>query len=186
MARAGGREAFDDLVREFASVVYSTCFRYLRQREAAEDAAQEAFLNAWRYIDRAPAESFKPWLLRIAINTSLTYLRRQSRTKETALDTVFEPATQQPGPEHEALYRELRDTVTFGLRSLPAGQRDVLIWHEQGRTYLEIASLTNSTVGTVKSRLWRARRRLLKFLSGAELVELPSRATRTDHALRPA
>jgi len=185
-AKAGEQEAFDDLVREFESVVYATCFRHLRQREASEDAAQEAFLNAWRYIDRAPAESFKPWLLRIAINTSITHLRGQSRRKETALDSVFEPATEQPGPEREALYRELRDTLTFGLGSLTTGQRDVLSWHEQGRTYLEIASLSNSTVGTVKSRLWRARRRLLDFLSGAELVELRSSRTRANHGLRPA
>jgi RNA polymerase sigma-70 factor, ECF subfamily len=178
-AKAGEQVAFDDLVREFESAVYATCFRHLRQRESSEDAAQEALLNAWRYIDRAPAESFKPWLLRIAINTSLTYLRRQSRQKETALDTVFEPATEQPGPEREALYRELRDSVISALCSLPGAQRDVLLWHEQGRTYEEIAALSSSNVGTVKSRLWRARRGLLRILSGANLVDAPHRGRPT-------
>jgi RNA polymerase sigma-70 factor (ECF subfamily) len=114
-ARAGDLTAFNELVSEHQGLVYNLCLRQLGQRQAAEDAAQEAFLNAWRNLGslRGP---FRPWLLRIASNACTDELRRRGRRPSSSLDVALEagvpePPDEEPSPETTALRGELRREV---------------------------------------------------------------------------
>ena len=168
-AREGDADAFTSLASEIEELLYLACYRVLRHRQAAEDAAQEALLNAWRRIETAPPHAFRPWIFRIAINASITHLRRYARRPEMPLERVFERAIDQPAPEEMVARRELRDLVVGSLNLLPEDQRETIVLRYQGELdYLEIARLTRTSVGTVKSRLHRGRRRLAQVSAARE------------------
>ena len=165
-ARDGDIDAFNELVRENERHVYSICYRMTGERTAAEDAAQEAFISAWRGISRVNPESFRPWLFRIAANAGKTQLRKRRRRPEANLDEVAELEADNPTPEAVVLRRAAREEITSALAQLPQDQRDaVLLWHEAGLDYQEIARVTRTSLGTVKSRLFRGRKHLSRLLS---------------------
>jgi RNA polymerase sigma-70 factor (ECF subfamily) len=169
-ARRGDLDAFNALVLEHQSLVYNLCFRLLGQRAAAEDAAQEAFVSAWRNLGGLRGEAFRPWLLRIAANICKDELRRRGRRPATSLDVALEegmPEPADPGvaPELSALQGELRSQVEAALQELPAEQRTALVLCDiQDLDYVEIASTMRTSLGTVKSRIARGRARLREVL----------------------
>ncbi len=169
-ARRGDLAAFNELVVEHESQVYNLCYRILGGAQSAEDAAQEAFISAWRNIESFRGESFKPWLLRIAANQCRDELRRRVRRPASSLDSALEagvpePPAADPSPEAMALNAELSRSLQTALDLLPEDQRTaVVLCDVEGLDYSEIAVAMNTSLGTVKSRISRARLKLRELM----------------------
>jgi RNA polymerase sigma-70 factor (ECF subfamily) len=179
-ARNGDLAAFNDLVLDYQALVYNLCLRMLGGQQAAQDAAQEAFIAAWRNIGGLRGGSFRSWLLRIAANACNDELRRRGRRPASSLETALEegvpePPDPSPAPEASALTSELRGHIGAALLQLPADQRlAVILCDVEQLDYVEIASVTKASLGTVKSRIARGRARLRALLQ-REPELLPAR-----------
>jgi RNA polymerase sigma-70 factor (ECF subfamily) len=183
VAQRGDVESFNELVRLFEGRVYTLCYRMLGDAESAADAAQDAFLSAFRNLRSFRGGSFRSWMLRIATNTCYDVLRVRKRRPSVSLDieaddesdsSPLQIADTAESPDDFAQRRELAAAIQQGLTELPEEQRIVLILSDiQGLAYEEIAQITNSNLGTVKSRLSRGRARLRDVLKAGEL--LPTR-----------
>ena len=141
----------------------------LKNATAAEDATQDTFLKAWSSINSFKGGVVRPWLLRIASNRCLDQLRSQSRRRVESLDDERDqgepewPAGADPGedPEHFTIRVELSGHLEAALDRLSPDHRlDVLLSDVHGHTYEEIATITGLAIGTVKSRISRARSQL--------------------------
>jgi RNA polymerase sigma-70 factor (ECF subfamily) len=169
-ARAGDLLAFNALVEEHQGIVFNVCLRMLGSRQAAEDAAQDAFISAWRNLSSLRGELFRPWLLRIAANACRDELRRRARRPSASLEGAFEegmpePTDPDPAPEASLLGAELRGNIEEALLQLPEDQRlAVVLCDIQGLEYEEIAAAMRANIGTVKSRLSRGRAKMRRIL----------------------
>jgi RNA polymerase sigma-70 factor (ECF subfamily) len=178
-AQRGELEAFNKLVLMHQDRAYNLAYRILGDRTGAEDAVQEAFILAYRHIDRFHTGSFYAWLYRIVTNVCYDALRYHKRrpavtftrlSSETDDDPDFDLPAHDDGPETIVQQRELADLLQQHIGALPADQRITLVLSDvQGLSYQEIAAITRSNLGTVKSRLNRARHKLRQSLSGAQL-----------------
>jgi len=182
-ARQGDVGSFNQLVLSYQSMVYNFAYRILGDRHAAADATQDAFISAFKAIGKFRGGSFKAWLLRIVTNACYDQLRRKQRQPSTSLDAllVLEPAPTQSltdsreSPEEYTVRQELSKVIQIGIGNLPPEQRITLVLADvQGFSYQEIAGVTGVSLGTVKSRLSRARNKLRDFLLGQREL-LPSR-----------
>ncbi len=169
-ARNGDLNAFNELVVEHQTLVYNLCYRMLGQSQMAEDAAQEAFVSAWRNIATFRGETFRPWLLRIAANLCRDELRRRGRRPSSSLDSVLEagvpePPDDEPSPDDSALTSELREMLQSALLQLPDDQRTAIVLCDvEGLDYNEIATVMKTSLGTVKSRIARARLKMRELM----------------------
>ena len=187
--RNGDANAFEAVVREYEKSVFNIALRMCGDREDALDISQESFLKAYHALSNFRGESkFSVWLYRIVSNTCLDFLRERKRRAEVPLvregDEGEEESVEIPDDSlsPEALYeRKLtREAVQRGLMSLPEDQRAILLLREiRGLSYEEIGRALSLESGTVKSRIFRARRKLCEFLSGDGNISLPSSSTRT-------
>lgn len=187
-AAQGDEEAFAQLVRQYEDKVYHLALRMCQNPEDAWDVAQEAFLAAWRGLPNFRGEAgFSTWLYRLVNNAAIDHLRKAKKQQlavslddeELGLDT---PDTA-PSPHQAAEGKELQQAVADGLRLLSDDHRHVLVLREvQQMSYEEIAQVLSMDIGTVKSRLSRARNSLRKILlkSGNLSGYLPSNLTETD------
>ena len=184
-AAGGDEEAFAQLVAMHEKRVYTLALRITGDREDAEDAAQEAFLSAWKGLPNFRGEAgFSTWLYRLTSNAAIDCLRRDRRQRVSAsLDDgelgleVSDPA---PTPQEQAESESLREAVRWGLGELSNEHREVLALREfQELSYEEIAQQLDMDLGTVKSRISRARGALRKILlkSGNLSGFLPSNLT---------
>ena len=182
-ARQGDVGSFNQLVLSYQSMVYNFAYRILGDRHAAADATQDAFISAFKAIGKFRGGSFKAWLLRIVTNACYNQLRRKQRQPSTSLDAllVLEPAPTQSltdpseSPEEYTVRQELSKAIQIGIGNMPPEQRITLVLADvQGFSYQEIAGVTGVSLGTVKSRLSRARNKLRDFLLGQREL-LPSR-----------
>lgn len=182
-AQRGDVESFNALVRLYEGRVYNLCYRMLGDPDSAADAAQDAFLSAFRNIRSFRGGSFRSWMLRIATNACYDALRVRKRRPTTSLDLHSDDEDDQSplqiadtgeAPDDFALRRELAAAIQNGLDTLPEEQRVVLILSDiEGLPYEEIAQITNANLGTIKSRISRGRARLRDVLKAGEL--LPAR-----------
>jgi len=182
-AQRGDVESFNALVRLYEGRLYNLCYRMLGDADSAADAAQDAFLSAFRNLRSFRGGSFRSWILRIATNTCYDVLRARKRRPTTSLDietdggedsAPLQIADSAESPDDFALRRELAAAIQHGLATLPEEQRIILILSDiQGLAYEEIADITDTNLGTVKSRLSRGRARLRDVLKAGEL--LPAR-----------
>ncbi|MDE7245327.1 MAG: sigma-70 family RNA polymerase sigma factor [Oscillospiraceae bacterium] len=169
-AAAGDAGAFEQLVRLYEKKVYALALRMCGNPEDASDAAQEAFLSAWKGLPNFRGESgFSTWMYRLTTNAAIDHLRKGKRQREeTSLDDSETPLhipDQSPGPQESAEGAELREAVTAGLQALSEDHRKILILREyQELSYEEIADVLDMDLGTVKSRISRARQALRKIL----------------------
>jgi len=172
-ARRGDVGSFNRLVLNYQSMAYNLAYRILGNRDAAADATQDAFLSVFKAIGKFRGGSFKAWLLRIVTNACYDQLRLKQRRPATSLDAllVLESAPVQsltdPGesPEEYAVRQELNRAIQVGIGTLPPEQRVALVLSDvQGLSYQEIAEVTGASLGTVKSRLSRARGKMRDFL----------------------
>ena len=179
-ARHGDLSAFNALVQRYQRPVFGLCLRMLSSPAAAEDAAQDTFISAWKGIGGYRGGSFQAWILRIAGNQCRDELRRWKRRPSDSLDGILEaegdgaaPPSRERSPEAQAQGAETTGVIQQGLLQLPQEQRmAVLLADVQGLPYEEVARVMGTSVGTVKSRISRGRARLRDFLS--ERGELPS------------
>ena len=170
-ARRGDEAAFGALVDAFAEVAFRTAYLVTGDAADAEDAAQEAFVKAYRALDRFHDGSpFRPWLLRIVGNTARN--RRRSRGRRLGLLVrahAAEPIVTAPSPESDLLRDERRRALLDAINALPADDRLVIgTRYFLGLSESDIAELAGVARGTVKSRLFRARGRLAEALGGRE------------------
>ncbi len=176
-AAGGNGDAFTALVEQHQARLVALCTRWLGDREAARDAAQEVFLKAFRHAGRAvPRGQFYTWLYRIAVNHCLNQLRRRKVARFFSFqglgagresgsagheETAFDPADGGPDAERELLARERWRATRQRLERLPEGQRVVVMLARfEGLSGREIAETLGITEGAVESRLVRAMRRL--------------------------
>ena len=137
--------------------------RVLGNRAGGEDVAQEAFISAFRGIDRFRGGSLRAWLMRIAVNAGRDMLRVRRRRPEDSLDEsltnpAFQPVSEGETPDEYATRTELNAELQRAILALPEDQRTVLVLIDvQGLTYDEAAEAVGASIGTVKSRLSRAR-----------------------------
>ncbi len=186
-AQQGDVAAFNELVLTYQTAVYNVALRTIGNPDDAEDATQEAFLSAYRAIREFRGGSFKAWLLRIAVNACYDQLRRRQRRPARSLDELteqgdvdFEPLDSDLGPESAALGAETSGVIQAGLATLPRDQQLLVILCDvQGLSYEEAAVVSQAALGTVKSRLSRARARLRDYLK--ERGELPGDLRRHTH-----
>jgi RNA polymerase sigma-70 factor (ECF subfamily) len=172
-ARAGNRAAFECLLDRFERRVYNLALRMLDgDRAEAEDATQDVFVEVHRSLPRFRGESrLDTWIHRIAVNVCLQ--RRRKRTLPLVdLPDGELPAHPSGNPFEEAVRSELRTRVAGAMDALPEAQRDVVLLHGiQGLSYAEVAAVLECPVGTVKSRVSTAFRRLRELLNGYVSVE---------------
>jgi RNA polymerase sigma-70 factor (ECF subfamily) len=163
----GDKTAFDLLVRKYQHKVAKLISRYVRDRREVEDVTQEAFIKAYRAIGGFRGESaFYTWLYRIAVNTAKNYLESQSR-RPPGSDMEIEGAEliesgeglrDQATPERQMLTNEIATTVHRVLELLPPDLRTAITLREiEGMSYEEIAEVMDCPIGTVRSRIFRAR-----------------------------
>lgn len=179
----GDREAFGELVSIYEQQVYSIAFRFMGNHEDASELAQEAFVRAFRGIGRFRGEaSFKTWIYHIVANVCRDELRKLKRQPTVSLNNPIvtdegeitrEQADWTMVPERIYESKELQETVQELLNQMTPEYRQVLILRElQGFTYEEIASTLECSLGTVKSRINRARKALRDLiLANKELFE---------------
>jgi len=180
-AKGGDREAFDGLVGLYAPQIYNMAMRITGSREEAADCVQEAFVRAYVALGSFRGEAaFSTWLYRVALNVANDAAKRLARgplvESDLSLDAADEPpdlermgeptVSPAPGPHEEMISQRRREMVLQAIRSLPQHHREVVILYDlQGLSYEEIARVTRTRVGTVKSRLNRARLALKDKLS---------------------
>lgn len=183
-ACSGDRGAFTQLMEHYQSACYGLAWRLLGDPDLAADAAQDAFVHAYDAIAKYRGGLFRSWLLRITANASYDILRRAQRRPTTALPDAEEgeaelPDTHAPDPEAEAGRSELYRYLDAALRRLPHDQRAaVVLCDVYGMDYAEVATATDSALGTVKSRIHRGRLRLRELM--AEHRELFLNEARLD------
>lgn len=171
-ARKGDVRAFNQLVMLYQSMVYNLAYRILSDPDAAADAAQDAFLSAFKAMPKFRGGSFKAWLLRIVTNACYDQLRKKQRRPTSSLDDLPVEADhttylRDPAklPDEVVERHELNRVIQAGISTLPADQRTVLVLSDiQGLSYKEIAQSMSVSLGTVKSRLSRGRAKLRDYL----------------------
>lgn len=170
----GDVNAYEALVKEYEKNVYNLALRMTGNSEDAADMAQEAFIKAYNSLTAFRGDSkFSVWLYRIVSNVCLDFLRSRSRKQTVSLSTEnddgeeveLDIADETHSPE-QLLDRSLtRDAVRRGLAALPPDHREILLLREiQGLSYEEIADVLGLEAGTVKSRIFRARKKMCSFL----------------------
>jgi RNA polymerase sigma-70 factor (ECF subfamily) len=171
-AMQGELAAFNLLVVNYQTMAYSVAYRLLQEEGAAADMVQESFLKAYRALRTFQGGNFKSWLMRIVINSCYDLLRTYQREateslNERDLEDDYTPhlVDHHEGPAAYAERMELNAFLELGIRALPPDQRTVLVLCDvQGYSYEEIAEMTGFAMGTVKSRISRARAKLRDFL----------------------
>ncbi len=173
-ARAGDHDAFEQLVQQYERKVYITAHRLMGIDADAMDASQEVFIRVYRFLDTFNAESsFSTWLYRITINVCKDMLRRRAVRAELPLELEDEEngtfvneisdSTYDPVEIYERA--ELRQVIRTGIDALPETYKQIILLRDiAGLSYEEIADTLQIEIGTVKSRLSRARERLRNYL----------------------
>ena len=176
-AQHGSLQAFNTLVLTYQDALFNTALRILNDEDQAADAVQEAFISAFHALNSFRGGSFRAWLLRTVTNACYDELRRKKRRPTTPLepetsdgDEIESPgwlADPHASPEESLEQAELEHAVQHCLENLPADFRAVVILADiQGLDYSEVAIAVHKPLGTVKSRLARARSHLRECLQG--------------------
>ena len=171
LAAEGGKEAFEALFDRHSGFVWSVALRMTGDPSHAEDLAQEVFLTVWRKLPQFEGRSsFTSWLYRITVNTALNWRRTQDRYQSfpeegpARLDNLPSSST---GPEAQAMASQEEKTLETLLLSLEEPYRIAFILRElEGLSYEEVAKALGLPIGTVRSRLSRAREKLTKLAEG--------------------
>ncbi len=176
-AQEGDTDAYDVLVRRYFDRIFGLVYNMIGHRQDAEDLVQTIFVRAYRALRRFRGDSsFSTWLYRIALNTSYTAnARRRRRADDISLahleeDSGWEPPARSSGtldtPHHRVNLKELQVRLNEALQSLSEEHRQVVVLHDiQGWRHEDIAKAMNLPVGTVRSRLFYARRHLQEQLA---------------------
>lgn len=186
-AQKGDLDAFNRLVLTYQDQVYNQAYRIIGEVDAASDATQDAFISAYKHLNSYRGGSFRAWLLRIVTNACYDELRHRQRRPTSPLEPLDDageeiesPAWMEDpseSPEDQAVRAELRQAIQHCLEGLSLDFRTVVVLVDvQGMDYTEAAQVMGKPLGTVKSRLARARLRLQDCLKGfGELLTVTMR-----------
>lgn len=173
-AQNGDKVAFDALVTKYQFKVVNLVTRFVKDADEAQDVAQEAFIKAYRGLSNFRGDSaFYTWLYRIAINSAKNYIVSQSRKSPTYAVDIDDAehmetaaALKEIGtPEGKLLTSEIENTVYKAIKELPEDLKTAITLRElEGMTYEEIANVMECPIGTVRSRIFRARETIDKHL----------------------
>ncbi|HSD30019.1 MAG TPA: sigma-70 family RNA polymerase sigma factor [Vicinamibacteria bacterium] len=166
-ARQGDLAAFEEVVRQYQRRVYGVALRIVRAHDVADDVAQEAFVRAWRSLDRFDlARPFGPWVCRIAANLAVNHVRSPRAREEALPDGHAETPSGDRGPLGAILDAEAKRVLDEAVAGLGPEQRAVFVLRAvEEMSYAEIAEALGISQGTVMSRLFRARERLARALA---------------------
>jgi len=163
--------AFRNLMERYQSRIYAVCYGIVRNREDALDIMQDVFIKVYNSIHAFKGESgLYVWIYRIAVNTSLDYYRKRKRKQQLLERTLTErkrvhKTVQYRTPADITMNLELKEVVSVAIESLPKKHKSVVVLREiEGLSYQEIAKVLKCSVGTVMSRLFYARKRLITLL----------------------
>ncbi len=173
--QAGNVGAFDQLVQKYRESIFAVIYNMTSNREDASDLTQETFIKAFRAVGRFKGKSsFFTWIYRIAVNTTMTFLKKRNRRRYISYENIDEEAsgaeiverlTAKNRSEKGALLSELQEKLNDALQKLSPKHRTVVILHEiEGLEHAQIAEITRTTVGTVRSRLHYAKQQLQSYL----------------------
>jgi RNA polymerase sigma-70 factor (ECF subfamily) len=177
-ARDGREPAYRELIGRYQRPVFSLIYRLVRDREKAEDLAQDTFIKVLNAIDRYdPQYKFSSWIFKIAHNTGLDHLRRKepetlsldgsphARTAAETEATTITPESRTETPEQYAQNRELGSEIESAMGTLrPEYRTAIVLCHVEGRAYEEIAEIMDVPLGTVKTYIHRGRKDLMQRL----------------------
>lgn len=174
-AQRGELPAFNQIILHYQSLAYNIAYRLTSDDELAADATQDAFIKAYQRISQYRGGSFKSWMLRIVTNTCYDALRARKRRPTVSLESGEDDEDdpdydarlmdRSERPEAYAMRQELAGVIQVAIGQLPPDQRATLILSDiEGLDYQEIADATGAALGTVKSRLSRARAKLRDLL----------------------
>jgi len=180
LAQQGRELAFRELVRRYERPVFSLVFRMVRDRETAEDLAQDAFVKVLNHIDKySPEFKFSSWLFKIANNVAIDHLRRRrldtismdgsphASTASEVEATTLNLESEQESALDELEAKELGSAIEQAIAGLrPEYRACIMLRHVEGRAYEEIAATLDLPLGTVKTYIHRARHELRKALEG--------------------
>jgi RNA polymerase sigma-70 factor (ECF subfamily) len=160
----GDVDAFNELVAAHEDRVFAICLRILRNREAALDATQDTFLTVFRKADRYKAQAaFSTWLYRVTVNTCYDHLRREKRKKADRLPETYDPPDPQAADAFDSV--EVRPDIESALSQLsPEFRSAVVLVDLQGMSLEQASDTLEVPTGTIKSRLFRARKQLAQSL----------------------
>ena len=169
--------AFDILVQKYREHIFSVIYNMTSNREDASDLTQETFIKAFQAIGRFKGKSsFFTWIYRIAINHTMTFLKKRNRRRfisyekideEVSRTEIFEHLTAKSRSEKGVLVSELQEKLNDALQKLSDKHRTVVILHDiQGLEHAEIAEITKVSIGPVRSRLHYAKQQLQSYLRG--------------------
>ena len=179
LARAGEEGAYRELIRRYERPLFSLLYRMVRDRELAEDLAQETFIKALNAIESyRPEFKFSSWIFKIANNAAIDHLRRReldtlsldgsphAETPEAVEATALQIGDRQESPLDAVEARELGGQIEQAIAQLrPEYRSCILLRHVEGRAYEEIAEILNLPLGTVKTYIHRARNELRQALA---------------------
>ena len=174
----GDVDAFNELVAAHEDRVFAICLRMLRNREAALDATQDTFLTVFRKADRFKAQAaFSTWLYRVTVNTCYDHLRREKRKRADQLPDSYDPVDVQATDPFNAV--EVRPEIEEALAALSVEFRSAVVLVDlQGMSLEQASDTLEVPTGTIKSRLFRARKQLAQSLGN---LRPPGEHQRGDH-----
>jgi RNA polymerase sigma-70 factor (ECF subfamily) len=175
-AQQGDVHAFDELVERYHGKIYGLTYNMTSNREDAEDLTQEVFVKAFQALPRFKGKSsFYTWLYRIAVNKTINYRKKRNRKRALSLDQfdqeiktdeVYHDLTSKGSPLRNVSLTELQKKMNEALQTLSEKHRTVVVLHDmQGIPHEEIAKMVGASVGTIRSRLFYARRQMQAELS---------------------
>jgi len=174
-AKGGDMQAFEELVSRYRNRIYMRAYSIMRNEDTAVDLSQNAWVKAWQRLDQFHGEaSFPTWLSRIVTNLCLDELRRQKRARTDSIEAMEEATgpvenrmeMETVEPTEELDRKELRKRIDAALAKLSDKHRTVIVLYEfEQLEYREIAEKMDTSIGTVMSRLFYARKRMASLLN---------------------
>lgn len=161
-SQKGDIEAFSELVRKYQTVVYNLAYRFMRDKDLAEDMAQETFVKAFKHLNGFRGDcAFSTWLYRVTCTVCITELNKRKKRNEVE----FQPNIPETGYEENYSYKEIAEKIRKCVTYLPPKYATVItLYYLDGMSYEEIADIMNIPVGTLKTWMFRARKQLRRIV----------------------
>lgn len=161
----GDQESFSEIVKKYLPKVVNLAYRYLNDRAAAEDIAQEIFIKLYQNpASWKPTASFSSWLYRVTFNACTDQWRKRKRNPESELLENQEISTANAAPDTSLIDKETVQLIQQAIDALPEDQRKIILLYQEETSHEEIAEILGISVKGVERRLYRARRKLRRLL----------------------